>query len=109
MQEFAVTARIQELCRARGWTYYRLAKQSGITYSTLNTMLNKEKQPSLQTLEKLCMGFGITLCQFFADDNGWAELTAEQKAHLAQWDTLSAENKLAAERYIAYLRDAQQG
>ena len=71
-------------------------------------MLNKEKQPSLQTLEKLCMGFGITLCQFFADDNGWAELMAEQKAHLAQWDTLSAENKLAAERYIAYLRDAQQ-
>ena len=35
MQNFAVIARIQELCNARGWTYYRLAKESGITYSTL--------------------------------------------------------------------------
>lgn len=42
MQNFAVIARIQELCNARGWTYYRLAKESGITYSTLSTMLNKE-------------------------------------------------------------------
>ena len=42
MQEFAVITHIQELCNARGWTYYRLAKESGITYSTLSTMLNKE-------------------------------------------------------------------
>lgn len=51
MQNFAVIARIQELCNARGWTYYRLAKESGITYSTLSTMLNKENMPSIPTLE----------------------------------------------------------
>ena len=34
MQEFDVVARIQELCQARSWTYYRLAKASGIPYST---------------------------------------------------------------------------
>ena len=30
MQEFALIARIQELCNARGWTYYPLAKERGI-------------------------------------------------------------------------------
>lgn len=103
MQEFAVLARIRALCRARGWTYYRLAKESGIPYSTLSTMLNKENLPSIPTLEKLCGGFGISLCQFFADDNGWAALTDAQKAHLAQWERLDADSRVAAERYLDFL------
>ena len=37
MQEFALIAWIQELCNARGWTYYRLAKESGITYRSVGT------------------------------------------------------------------------
>ena len=37
MQEFALIARIQELCTARGWTYYRLAKERGITYRSVGT------------------------------------------------------------------------
>ena len=108
MQEFAVIARIQELCGARGWTYYRLAKESGITYSTLSTMLNKENMPSIPTLEKLCKGFGISLCQFFADDNGWAALREDQKSYIAQWEQLDEKSKIAAERYITFLLHEQQ-
>lgn len=108
MQGFAVIARIQELCSARGWTYYRLAKESGITYSTLSTMLNKENMPSIPTLEKLCSGFGISLCQFFADDNGWAALCDEQKVHLAQWEQLDPDSKIAAERYMSFLLHEQK-
>lgn len=37
MQEFALIARIQELCNARGWTYYPLAKERGITYRSMGT------------------------------------------------------------------------
>ena len=107
MQEFAVITHIQELCNARGWTYSRLAKESGITYSTLSTMLNKENMPSIPTLEKLCKGFGISMCQFFADDNGWSALRDEQKAHLAQWEQLDENGKIAAERYIAFLLHEQ--
>lgn len=107
MQDFAVIARIRELCSARGWTYYRLAKQSGIPYSTLSTMLSKENMPSIPTLEKLCRGFGISLCQFFAEDGGWAALTDAQKAHLEQWDRLDEQSRAAAERYIAFLLQEQ--
>ena len=108
MQEFAVIARIQELCSARGWTYYRLAKESEITYSTLSTMLNKENMPSIPTLEKLCNGFGISLCQFFADDNGWSALREDQKSHIALWEQLDEKSKIAAERYIAFLLHEQK-
>ena len=50
MAEFDVVARIQELCQSRSWTYYRLAKASGIPYSTLSTMLHKTVVPSVPSL-----------------------------------------------------------
>ena len=42
MNEINPLERIQQLCDERGWSYYQLAKASGITYSTLNTMVNKQ-------------------------------------------------------------------
>ena len=36
MLKFDVTKRIKDLCNAYSWTYYRLAKESDITYSTLS-------------------------------------------------------------------------
>ena len=41
MNEINPLDRIQQLCDERGWSYYQLAKASGITYSTLNTMGKK--------------------------------------------------------------------
>ncbi len=108
MQNFAVVERIKELCSARSWTYYRLAKESGISYSTLNTMLNKTKSPSIATLCHICDGFGITLSQFFSDEDESVFFTPEQKAHLALWDSLSEQGKQLANTYIQGLLDMQR-
>lgn len=43
MQEFALIARIQELCNARGWTYYPLAKERGITYRSVEQINENDK------------------------------------------------------------------
>lgn len=66
MNEINPLDRIQQLCDERGWSYYQLAKASGITYSTLNTMVNKQNMPSLPTLQKLCQGFGISVTDFLS-------------------------------------------
>ena len=95
--------RIRELCRERSWTVYRLAKESGITYSTLSTMLNQENTPTLPTLAKLCDAFGITLAQFFEGDFAALVLTPEHKAHLERWERLTPEEQQGMERYIDYL------
>lgn len=107
MQEADIVLRIQELCHARGWSIYRLAKESGITYSTLCTMLHKANYPSISTLLKLCEGFGITLADFFDSGNRAAALSQAQISHLAQWSQLSQENKAAADKYIRYLLQEQ--
>lgn len=103
MQENEIIDRIQALCTARSWTVYRLAKESGITYSTLCTMLHKSNSPSLPTLIKICNGFGITLAQFFDAENPQATLSPAQKYLLDQWKSLSPDNQRAVNKYINYL------
>ena len=107
MQEFDVIARIEELCETRGWSYYRLAKASGIPYSTLNTMLHKTNVPSVPSLAKICGGFGITLAQFFSDNDESAMLTTDQKDCLRQWNVLDEKSKELASAYMRGLADRQ--
>lgn len=101
MNEFNPLKRIQELCAERGWSYYQLAKASGITYSTLSTMINKQNMPSLPTLQKLCNGFGISITDFFEPDRSQTGLTDEQAECLSLFTPLSREDKQLA---LAYLK-----
>ena len=54
MRDKDVIQHIQDLCRERSWTYYRLAKEADIPYSTLNNMVNRTNIPTIPTLQKLC-------------------------------------------------------
>ena len=92
--------RIQELCDERGWSYYQLAKVSGIAYSTLSTMINKHNMPSLPTLQKLCDGFGISITDFFEPGKSSRGLTADQAECLNLFTALSPEDKALAISYM---------
>ena len=105
MEDFDVVARVDALCKARGWTYYRLAKASGIPYSTLNTMLHKSNMPSIPSLLKICDGFQITPAQFFSTGDETAKLTAEQRNCLRLWDALDQKGKELAAAYMTGIID----
>lgn len=93
--------RISDLCQERNWSYYKLAKESDIAYSTLNTLLNKPNIPTIHTLVKICNGFGITLSQFF--NSRKMDLTTEQKDLLNLFNTLDNSDKRLALTYLAGL------
>ena len=57
MRDKDVIQHIQDLCKERSWTYYRLAKEADIPYSTLNNMVNRTNIPTIPTLQKLCDAF----------------------------------------------------
>lgn len=61
--------RINELRNKRNWSIYKLAEESGLTQSTLANMFSRKTNPSISTLKQLCDAFGITLSQFFEDEN----------------------------------------
>lgn len=108
MNDFDVLGRVRQLCEARSWSYYRLAKASGIPYSTLNTMLHKSYVPTVPSLQKICDGFGITLAQFFSDKDEVSLLTKDQRECLEQWDDLDKRSKELALAYMQGLADRQK-
>ena len=84
--------RIEQLMSERRWTEYRLAKESGLSQSTIANLFKRNTVPSISTLESICNGFGITLAQFFCEGN-MVELTEEQQDLFNRWISLSAEQK----------------
>ena len=87
-----VLKRLDDLLAARNWTMYRLAKESGLSESTVANVFRRNAIPSIDTLEKICQGFGITLAQFFADGE-MVELTPELQEVFENWRTLTPEQK----------------
>ena len=108
MQEQDIIPRIQQLCNQRSWTVYRLAKESGIPYSTLCTMLHKANAPSIPTLIRICSGFGISLSEFFDTGRQPVCYTPEQISLMEQFSRLNQENQNTAQNFIHFLLSQQK-
>ena len=77
----------------RGWSEYRLAKEADLSQSTIANVFKRNNAPTLPTLEAVCRAFGITMAQFFAQEDEPIQLTAEQKDLFVKWATLTDEQK----------------
>lgn len=65
----AVASRIIKLCDQKKIALNALANISGISPSTLYSVLNEKSQnPGVVTIKKLCDGLDISLREFFDDD-----------------------------------------
>ena len=73
----AVARRIRALCKERGIRPNELANLSGVTPSTVYSLLDERRRDvSILTIKKLCDGLGITIQEFFAS-NLFADLEQE--------------------------------
>lgn len=64
----AIVKRFQQLCQERHIKYNELATLSGVTPSTVYSMMDdSRKDVSAITVKKLCDGLDITIPQFFND------------------------------------------
>lgn len=62
----AVAERIVQLCKERNIAINSLANISGVSPSTIYSMLNEKSQnPGVVSIKKLCDGLEITLREFF--------------------------------------------
>ena len=65
----AVAKRILNLCEERDMAVNALASASGISPSTIYSMLNeKSMNPGVVSLKKICDGLEISIREFFNDD-----------------------------------------
>lgn len=92
--------RIEELCRDRGWSRYRLAK-----------LFRRTSVPSVPTLRHICRALGITISQFYGTDGLTVTVTEQQKGFLEMFNRLSPGDKQKVEGYIEGLlaKDGESG
>lgn len=65
----AVVLRLQNICRERNIRYNELAVRSGVTPSTVYSLMDQRRHDlSIITLKKLCDGLDLTIAEFFDDD-----------------------------------------
>lgn len=62
----AIVKRFQQLCQERQIKYNELANLSGVTPSTVYSMMDsRRKDVSAITVKKLCDGLGISIIEFY--------------------------------------------
>lgn len=65
----AVVLRVKELCKQKGIKFNTLATSSGVTPSTVYSMLDESRKDiGIIVLKKLCDGLDITITEFFNSD-----------------------------------------
>ncbi len=83
-----VLEKIDRLRLERGWSVNNLAMEAMLTQSTLNNLYSRHAEPKLSTLRAICSAFGITLAEFFSEEQETEDgelvrrvraLSAEQK------------------------------
>jgi len=58
--------RIDELCRAKNYSYYTLSYRSSVPLTTLiHIMDGTSKNPGIFTVIKICDGLGVSMSEFF--------------------------------------------
>ena len=75
----AVAKRIIDLCNEKNIAVNTLANLSGVSPSTVYSMLNEKSQnPGIVSIKKLCDGLNITVREFF-DSNIFDDIEQEIK------------------------------
>ena len=90
-----ILATITKYRQDRGWTEYQLAERSGLPQSTISSWYRKNMIPTVPSLEKICMAFGITLSQLFAEEENTVSLTDSQMKLPESWSRLTEEQQAA--------------
>ena len=90
-----INKKIIALCNKRGWSVYELSLQSGITQSSISSMLHRGNPPKIENLQSICEAFGITLAQFFQEDEEADFLTVDEKELINAFRSLSVRKRRA--------------
>jgi len=94
---------IDRLRMERGWTEYQLAKNSQIAQSTVSTWYRRRQIPTIDNLNKICNGLGITLSEFFSEGEAAVILTPEAKEMLDHWSALSPKQREIVTELVAHM------
>lgn len=80
--------RLREIRKAKGFSMYKLHKESGLSQGHISDLEKCINQPTIETLQKLLTPMGVTLAEFFNEEGEVSILTDTKKELVAGFRTL---------------------
>lgn len=102
-----VIKKLNKLRLEHNMSVYRLAELSGLNQSTLANTFSRGTVPSVKHLEMMCDTLGITLAQFFTDDEKPMSLTPQETQLIGNYRKLSEPLKKSIAEIINSIPNSQ--
>lgn len=97
----AIRSKIEESLRAKKMAQRDLAKKLNVTEVTVSRWLNGERDPSIETLNKIAKALDTSASYFFIDDSRQNEnKMPEEKSDSVNWGAILAGTALTATAVI---------
>lgn len=104
-----VIEKLEKLKFENNYTNYKIAKLCGISESTIINIYERNSIPHIDTLDKICKVFGLSLSQFLLeDDEKLVPLIDEQRELFEKWQVLSDQQKNLVDEFIDILYRSNQ-
>lgn len=93
----------EKLCAAKGVTPYRVAKETGVSTSTLSSWKTGRYTPKQEKLQKIAEYFGVTVDQLTG-----VQTDAQPDGYYVNEDTAKTAQRIFDDPYLRILFDAAQ-
>ncbi|WP_422445273.1 helix-turn-helix domain-containing protein [Thermoanaerobacterium sp. DL9XJH110] len=95
--------RLKEIRKSKTITITALSKKIGLTREYLSNIERNINTPSLQTLQKICDALGITLAEFFSEEE--RQIPPEISSLMKEVKNLTPEQAELLARFIQTMKD----
>lgn len=96
-----ISTRLKKIRTAKGYSVYKLSQLSGVSETHIRDLERGDRNPSLDTVERIANVFGISLSEILNEDETVSYLTSEEKEFLDCYRMLP-KNRSAA--LLAFLK-----
>lgn len=100
-----IVEKLNRLRLERNLSVYRLAELSGINQSTLANTFSRGTVPSIKHLEQMLETLGVTLSQFFAEDEELTLLSQSEKQLIKNFRRLPTNIKNSVQEIVNSIPD----
>lgn len=106
-------ASIKRLCDERGMKPHTLAKEAGISSSTMSYLLNGKTMPYIYTIFMLCNVLDVTISELFGEKNegntALSQISDEEEKLVQQYRQLSKQKQELLRVYLDMLLKYEDG
>ncbi len=71
--------RLKQYRIAKGFTIYKLSKETGISQNHISAIENDKRQPTIDTLERMIAPLGISLSELFSQNEDISFLSNDER------------------------------